>query len=303
MAKSLQSQEELAKNSWLLKVNLKENYLLYFQADTSEPDEFIEGGIFLYDILKATHERLIPDTYIFDFLTIQLLNDDSFLFSDGSSIKEYTYDGKVGRTIFNAIEGALINSFSISNDHKNLLVNMVDLSLNNHKVLVYDIESGVSRLIHEEHDSSIGERLHSSALISFDNTVIYLLNISGDLVAYNALNGASELIETGVNEIFALDASFIYYSKKTCLIEYDVQKKSKLEVIESDNVLDISFLNIYKEGIFVVFNDNPFVYNKNKQTFKKVEGLPKNRYVYFSKSLAITRSLKEKTLSLYRNEN
>ncbi len=279
---SLYGQIEIAKTGKFLFVDKEERYIVYFQPNSKEADEFIEGRILIYNIRKDSCFVLNLETYILDLIDIKAGESDFFFLSNGKSILKYSLSTQERRQVYKVGGNDVIRNFSVSSDKSSLIITTLNTSSNVYKVLVYKIGGRKSQEIFSQQYDSKGEFLGIETLMNMDK--IYLRSLDNKL--FCLASGKSEIIDSNVLDLLQITDSYLYYSKKNSIVEYTLSSRKGLEIIKSEP-LRISFFNPYEKGLFISFNDNVFVYNKMKKTIKSIEELPKNEYVFFSENIAI----------------
>lgn len=293
----LNGQIKISTNSWFLEVDQSERYVIYFQSDMDDPDEFPEGRLVIYDIENESYSKLSSQTYILDFLVSKVGEDGTLLISNGSSIQQFSLPSGEMKEIVKVKEDCLIYDFEIGNSQESLFYSVVEQNSGEYKVLM-DSKNGQTELYQQNWAKGSGEKLGIE--LEVDGNVAFLKNLDNELISVNTDNKEVINVDQDIRALFSIEKGFLYYAKRNALIEYNLRSNKKLEILQGES-LRFSFLESYDKGLFISFNDNVFVYNKEKQTMKNMESLPKAKYVYFSESLAV--SVVDKSIYVVRNSN
>lgn len=284
------SQTLINKNSWFLGASAKPGYIVYFKSDNSEPDEYIEGHVFIYDITQKESFQLNDESYILNFLNVSWSsNNDAYFMSSGSSLDYYSFVTNERHNLFSASEDGIINSFSVSNNGNLVALNEKIIKGNSNTQIFYliDINKKSTQKIFEIDDLSIGESLANIFLFDSTDENIFIETISGELIYFNIKSSMRQDIDSDIDKMFCVSGDNLYYQKNGNLIQYNYKSKEQVEIIKGGNNVDFQYVNSAKgNNIVINFNDNVFLYDENSG-LKKVPNLPKGEYVYIKDGLAI----------------
>jgi len=284
------SQTLISKNSWFLAGSAKPGYIAYFKSDSDEPDEYLEGHVFIFDINKNESYPLNNDIYILNFLNVSWSsNNDAYFMSSGSSLDYYSFVTKERHNLFSASENGIINSFSVSNNGNLVALNEKIIKKNSNTQVFYliDINKKSTQKIFEIDDLSIGESLANIFLFDSNDENIFIETISGELIYFNIKSSMRQDIDSDIDKMFCVSGDNLYYQKNGNLIQYNYKSKEQVEIITGGNNIDFQYVNSAKgNNIVINFNDNVFIYDENSG-LKKVPNLPKGEYVYIKDGLAI----------------
>lgn len=284
------SQTLISKSSWFLAGSAKSGYIAYFKSDSHEPDEYIEGHVFIFDINNNESYPLNNDIYILNFLNVSWSsNDDAYFMSSGPSLDYYSFVTNERHNLFSASEDGIINSFSVSNNGNLVTLNEKIIKKNSNTQVFYliDINKKSTQKIFEINDLSIGESLKNNSLFDLTDENIFIETISGELIYYNIKSSLRQNIDTDIDKMFCISGDNLYYQKGRSLIQFNCKSKEQVEIIKGADNIDIQYANSTTgNNIVINFNDNVFFYDENTG-LEKVRNLPKGEYVYIKNGLAI----------------
>ena len=279
----------ICKDSWFLSASAESNYIVYFKAEESEPDEYPEGHIFIYDVKKNENFPLNKETYILDFLNVSWSPDnDAYFMSSGTSLDYYSFATNKKLNLFSSGKDGMINGFSVSNNGKLLVLNEKIVTDSNSIQVSYliNIEKKSIDKIFEIKDSSVGEILKNNFLFDSTGENVFIETISGELIKFNIKSSSHQTIDNNINKIFCISGDYLYYQKNKSLIQYNYKNKEQFEIIKGESNINIQYVNIAQgNNIVINLNDNVFFYNENRGLEKS--SLPKGEYVYIKNGLAI----------------
>mgnify|MGYP000896183524 FL=1 len=220
------SQTLISKNSWFLGVSKKLGLVTYFQSDSNEPDEYLEGKIFIYDINKNKSYPLNGNNYILNFLNISWSSkSDAFVISSGSSLDYYSFITNERDNLFSACDTGVINSFSISNNGNFIALNEKIFKKGNDYQVFYliDLKKDSIQKIFEIEDSSIGESLRNNFLFDSVDKNIFIKTITGELICFNIDSSSHKIIDSNIKKMFCISGNNLYYQKDKSLIQYNLK--------------------------------------------------------------------------------
>ena len=284
------SQTLISKNSWFLGASAKPGYIVYFESENNDPDEYVEGHVFIYDINESKSFPLNYDSYILNFLNVSWSsNNDAYFMSSGSSLDYYSFVTNERRNLFSACENGVINSFSVSNNGNIVALNEKILSGDNNTQVFYliDIKKESTKKVFEIEDSSIGESLMNNFLFDSTDEKIFIKTISGELIYFYIKSSLRQNIDSDISKMFCISGDNLYYQKNGSLIQYNYKNREQIAIVEGGSNIDIQYVNnTTGNNIVINFNDNVFFYDENSG-LEKVPSLPKGEYVYIKNGLAI----------------
>jgi len=292
-------QVPITSNGWFLEVGGNDRYVVYFEANNDEEDDFIEGSLFLYDVEQEKSSELSTKTYILDFVITRMVSPNLLMVSDGQNIESYDLTNGEVDLVIKTEDDCLIGDFVTNNTADELYLSTEKQGKGEYRVFKMNLTSkSKEELYREDRLLNSGEML-TLKLAHYENYLL-LRNLYNEVLAIDIETKDVTKIDKASNGLFAVEKGFLYYTKPNSLVEYNIMDGNKLDIIDGESV-EFSFIDSYKNGLFLSFNDNVFVYNKKEQTIKNIESLPKARYVYFSESIAI--SADEEEISIVRNSN
>lgn len=293
------AQVEISKNSNLMAVSENEDYLIYFKSNNGEPDDYIEGGIYLYNTKLSNTKKLDSETYILDFVTAKFSDDSNFYFSSGDEIQKVNFLTKKKEKVFSVTKKKWIKSFDLSEDNNCLIIIIEEDSdnKNTQEVILLDLDKNKSlSKVYKEDSPSVD--LES---VIGNNGDVYLKNGKKELIClYLSKKKKNHIIDNEVKTILKINNNKLYYLKEDAIWSYDLLNNEKVEIIQSEN-LKITFFNTYEDKIFMCLNDNIFIYNKKKKSFNNIEQLGKRNFVFFGKKITLFEE--NKILAMLLNSN
>ena len=284
------SQTLIDKNSWFLGASAKPGYIVYFKSDNNEPDEYVEGKVFIYDISKKNSFPLNDENYILNFLNVSWSpNNDAYFMSSGSSLDCYSFITNEKHVLFTACDDGIITSFTVSNNSNLVALNekVIKGDSTNQIFYLVDINKKSTQKIFTIDDLSVGESLTNTFLFDSADENIFIETISGELIGFNIKSSSRQAIDSDIEKMFCISGDNLYYQKNGNLIQFNYKSKEQVEIIKGSNNFDIQYVNSEQGGNVVInFNDNVFIYDENSG-LKKISNLPKGEYVYIKNGLAI----------------
>ncbi|CAL2058860.1 hypothetical protein T190820D02B_11291 [Tenacibaculum sp. 190524A05c] len=302
---SVFSQQKIDSNSWLLAVSNDEKYVAYFKSNNDEPDEYIEGNIYIYNIENNSISKVDNETYIYDFLKV--IPDDlgGFYMSTGDEVMKIDFFNGQKRKVFNTNDNESINGISLSEDNDCLVI-VLEKDLNNdvyQKIILLDLKGKDNLLTNIPLHFKKTDRFQEDicAFINSTNIKYYIKNFKHELIEYDLQNDKYIVIDENVLKLLVTSENYIYYQKENGIIEYDIVTNEKTVIIESEKI-SLSFFKVNGKKIFLCLNDNIFIYDKEKESFKNLKQLGKRNFKFFGKKIALLET-DNNSLSIFFNSN
>jgi len=281
-------QQLISKNSWLLTVNTKLGYIVYFKGLSAEPDEYKEGNIYIYDVNKKVSSLLNSNVYILEFLRVDwTTNGDIFFISTGDSLVGFSLNNKEKRNVYKTHKDGVINNFSISDNGKIIVVNEKIFSTEGSKQITYLItnESTEPVVIYTINDPSEGEMLKNELLVGTFGNKVFIRNINNELFEYDIENLSLNKIDSNVIKAYCVSKENIYYTKQNSLTQFNTNTNTYFEILEGEK-LNIYYIGSYIDKLAICLNDNMFLYEEGIG-LKRINNLKKGKYIYLDEEYAI----------------